>query len=124
MPLNSVKDIIGDQEEEFGISNKISISNKIFARFIYDINNFRLVSPNIFIGNELVDYVAQQYNYIPSPMNYKGTENLIGKIASADVYVSPDLYEYEYFIGTDPKEIQIQRRKDKVNNILTNMKKT
>lgn len=99
-----------------------TLSSKVITKFIRCINVYCIETGNygnvkLFINVYFLDDLINQIFLLPG-FRLSKNDNIVGQLAGANVYISDLLDEHQIFIGESEKELQILKRKNKINKIL------
>jgi len=105
------------------VDTNSSVSRKVITHFIryvnlYNVKNNSFGRCKLFINENFTDDLFSLSNFVIPPFDEFKKDGIIGKIVGTNVYVSDSLEDQEIFIGESEKELEILKRKDKINKIL------
>jgi len=115
MPLYKIKDVGYDN---FPLSDKSHL-RAIWNKIIVHCNEFITINnglnPTIYMSIETFDIINQSLSF--SYSNINNSINPVGRFMNWSIYLSDKLYDDEYFLGANEQEIEICKRKNKLNKI-------
>lgn len=98
--------------------NNMVFSRKVISNILHNVSGYiinNLISPVIYLPFDLYNIVSDSPNYMISGFDEKQS---VGTLLGYKVFIDNDLENNQYFIGKEG-EIEIIRRKDKINKILS-----
>ena len=113
-----------EEKGRVGIISPSSISGYVFSKIVTSINRLKLqgkYTSTIFINVSLLEYFMDSSSYVITPIGgITGDPDTIapvGMLMGHHVFITPQLSDYEYFLGSE-KDLEIYKRKDKITKIL------
>lgn len=97
--------------------NNMTFSRKLVSNIMHNINgyiNSNFIQPVIYLSYDLYSILIDDPNFI---FNVKDLKE-VGKLFGYSIFIDNDLENNQYFLGQEG-DIEIIRRKDKINKILS-----